>query len=304
MVLSVRIVSGKVVAAKGGDSMSRSSPSEQLVPITAVEAMFGARGRGMREETLRYMAVPNLGVPLPLPHDALEVLSRYQRLEDEEEHIVVTCLSAQGVQELAEMYRSVLQREGMGEITGSKLPHFRQMPLEEGTIQLRFASLELGRGWDVTLYPEGEMTRSLVRTMSRRMVEMELGDGRRHPEMLELPQLDALMRSPQVTMARGGGSSGSDGHAQQSWSVETKVDLATIVSLVETSLIEEDVNVDELESARRVGVVFWSRSGGTVGGSITIVNEDVTNRYQINVVGRTRRPRSSADRDVSWIPMH
>ncbi|MGC9154875.1 MAG: hypothetical protein ACP5HZ_04435 [Ferrimicrobium sp.] len=284
--------------------MSRSSPSEQLVPIRAVEAMFGARGRGMREETLRYMAIPNLGVALPLPQDAFEVLSRYQRLEDEEEHIVVTCLSGRGVQELAEMYRSVLQREGMEEITSSKLPHFRKMPLEEGTIQLRFASLELGRGWDVTLYPEGEMTRSLLRTIGRHMVEMELEDGRRHPGMLELPQLSALMRSPQVTMARGGGGSGSGGQAQQSCSVEAKVDLATIVSLVETSLIEEDISVDELEAARRVGAVFWSRSDGTVTGSITIVNEDVTDRYQINVVGRTKRPRSSADREVGWIPMH
>lgn len=304
MVLSVRVVSDRVVAAKGGDSMSRHTQGEQLVPITAVEAMFGARGREMREETYRYMAVPSLGVPLPLPEDAFEVLSRYQRLEDEEEHIVMTCLSGRGVQELAEMYRSVLQREGLEEITSSKLPHFRKMPMEEGTIQLRFASLELGRGWDVTLYPEGEMTRSLVRTIGRHMVEMELEDGRRHPGMLELPQLDALMRSPQVTMARGGGGSGSSGQAQQSWSIEAMVDLATIVSLVETSLIEEDISVDELEAARRVGVVFWSRSGGTVGGSITIVNEDSTNRYQINVVGRTRRPRSSVDRDVSWIPTH
>jgi hypothetical protein len=284
--------------------MSRHTPSEQLVPIRAVEAMFGTRGRGMREETLRYLAVPNLGVPLPLPHDALEVFSRYQRLEDEEEYVVVTCLSAQGVQELAEMYRSVLQREGMQEITSSKAPPFRMAPLEEGAIQLRFASLERGRGWDVTLYPEGEMTRSLVRTMNRHRVEMELGDGHRHPEMLELPQLSALMRSAQVTMAGGGGSGGSDGQAHQSWSVEANVELASIVSLVETSLIEEDIDIDEVEALRRVGVVFWSRSEGTVGGSITIVNGDDANRYHINVEGHKRRPRSSADHEISWIPTH
>jgi len=284
--------------------MSRHTPSEQLVPIRAVEAMFGTRGRGMREETLRYLAVPNLGVPLPLPHDALEVFSRYQRLEDEEEYVVVTCLSAQGVQELAEMYRSVLQREGMQEITSSKAPHFLMAPLEEGAIQLRFASLERGRGWDVTLYPEGEMTRSLVRTMNRHRIEMELGGGHRHPEMLELPQLSALMRSAQVTMAGGGGSGGSDGQAHQSWSVEAKVELASIVSLVETSLIEEDIDVDEVEALRRVGVVFWSRSEGTVGGSITIVNGDDANRYHINVEGHKRRPRSSADHEISWIPTH
>ena len=109
--------------------MSHSNSGEQLIPIRAVEAMFSVRGRGMREDTLRYMAVPNLGVPLPLPDDAVEVLSRYQRSEDDE-YVTVTCLSHQSEQDLAAMYRSVLQRERMEEITNSRLPHFRSALLE------------------------------------------------------------------------------------------------------------------------------------------------------------------------------
>ncbi|WP_276961758.1 MULTISPECIES: hypothetical protein [Ferrimicrobium] len=139
--------------------------------------------------------------------------------------------------------------------------------------------------------------------MNRHMVEMELGETRSHPEMLELPHLDALMRSPLVAMAGGGGSSGNSGAAHQSWSLETKAGLSTIMPLVEASLVEEHLNVDEVETARRVGVVFWSRSDRTVEGSVTILSEDDAQRYQVNIVGRTRRSRSSSDHDINWIPM-
>ncbi|WP_276957202.1 hypothetical protein [Ferrimicrobium acidiphilum] len=281
--------------------MADDRASEEFVPIRAVEAMFGM-GSGGVEDVLRYQAVPVLGFPIPLPGDAFQVLSRCLRSGDLEEHVTITCLSHYSAAQLVSMYSEVLTREGMQQIH-PKLPMAIQPRALNGSVVLHFGSRDLGRGWFINVSPEGDVTRSLVRTMPKHMLEMEASGPRRFQASIELPQFTALVRSPDVVAFHGGGSGGSESESYERISVESKAGLATMVALIEQSLHDADIHVDEVEVGEHTAVVFWSQPDQSLLGSVSLFLDDRiddANRFYINTEGVKRRQGQSSHHQIGW----